>query len=377
LEASAIKKSIDNLELSLNSLKTMKDFVSLFDSINLRILSTDSLAKSVVNHMQRIIYQYAMELGQAKSTKDDKPDFVPKNYFISVYNIDDPLGNRLVNKNEKLTPEKLEKINNAGVDVKELYVYKPGASEKTVIDKRYISELMDAIKKYKVSLNESLKNKNQMKQSEKLDNLIKKIIKEELEETLTVVSKDGTVAGIENTSDKIQAQKELRAKRAVKFLEPGKTQEGSEEEKAANTEIMENEVKASDIAGQVSEIVDKLKTMAEGGKDPRKEKLAAKAVKQMESAKAALEALTAHEMMLEEKDQAEQEKKAEKHKKNIEKIFKGIVKDENIVNRLKEKLSAKDIAALTKKLSDKGKELDEEKLARIVLNRSLQEGWTK
>ena len=371
MEASAIKKSIDNLELSLNSLKTMKDFVSLFDSINLRILSTDSLAKSVVNHMQRIIYQYAMELGQAKSTKDDKPDFVPKNYFISVYNIDDPLGNRLVNKNEKLTPEKLEKINNAGVDVKELYVYKPGASEKTVIDKRYISELMDAIKKYKVSLNESLKNKNQMKQSEKLDNLIKKIIKEELEEADTAFI---------SYKDPKKAQKRKAAVTAgVSVIEDDPTDPSSEKLKPVGEaeEVLENELKASDIAGQVAEIVEKLKAMSEAKEDPRKQKLAIKAVKQMESAKAALEALTAHETMLEEKDQAEQEKKAEKHKKNIEKIFKGIVKDENIVNRLKEKLSAKDIAALTKKLSDKGKELDEEKLARIVLNRSLQEGWTK
>jgi hypothetical protein len=114
--------------------------------------------------------------------------------------------------------------------------------------------------------------------------------------------------------------------------------------------------------------------MAEG-EDPKKGKHAAKVMKYMESAKAALEALTAHETMLEEKDQAEQEKKAEKHKKNIEKIFKSIVKDENIVNRLKDKLTPKDIAALSKKLGEKGKELDEEKLARIVLDHSLKEGW--
>jgi hypothetical protein len=138
---------------------------------------------------------------------------------------------------------------------------------------------------------------------------------------------------------------------------------------------MEQQPTGTEIAGQVAEIVEKLKAMSEGSEDPKKQKLAAKAMKQMESAKAALEALTSHETMLEEKDQAEQEKKAEKHKKGVEKIFKGIVKDENIVNKLKDKLSTKDIAALSKKLGEKGKELDEEKLARIVLNRSLKEGW--
>lgn len=204
--------------------------------------------------------------------------------------------------------------------------------------------------------------------------LIKQGRKSGLEEKLTVASADGKVSGVKNAQAKKDAEAELVKGRAVNFIEPGKTQEASEEE--MQEPDMEQKPKASEIAGQLAEIMEKLKSMAEG-EDPKKGKHAAKVMKYMESAKAALEALTAHETMLEEKDQAEQEKKAEKHKKNIEKIFKGIVKDENIVNRLKDKLSPKDIAALSKKLGEKGKELDEEKLARIVLNRSLKEGWVK
>jgi hypothetical protein len=203
--------------------------------------------------------------------------------------------------------------------------------------------------------------------------LIKQGRKSGLEEKLTVASADGNVSGVKDAKAKKDAEAELVRGRAVKFITPGKTQEASEEE-MQEPEQMEQKPKASEIAGQLAEIMEKLKSMAEG-EDPKKGKHAAKVMKYMESAKAALEALTAHETMLEEKDQAEQEKKAEKHKKNIEKIFKGIVKDENIVNRLKDKLSPKDIAALSKKLGEKGKELDEEKLARIVLNRSLKEGW--
>jgi hypothetical protein len=167
-------------------------------------------------------------------------------------------------------------------------------------------------------------------------------------------------------------RKDMRTRKAGETVT---TKKAGLEENDTKEPDMEQQPTGTEIAGQVAEIVEKLKSMSEGGKDPKKQKLAVRAMKQMESAKAALEALTAHETMLEEKDQVEQEKKASKHRDRIEKIFKGIVKDENIVNRLKDKLSTKDIAALSKKLGEKGKELDEEKLARIVLNRSLKEGW--
>ena len=196
-------------------------------------------------------------------------------------------------------------------------------------------------------------------------------IKEELDEKVFAGQKAISKLVSDEDYKKLDSQSQ---KSTVDALKKGGSATLENEEEMTQPD-MEQKPKASEIAGQVAEIMEKLKSMAEG-EDPKKGKHAARVMKYMESAKAALEALTAHETMLEEKDQADQEKKAEKHRKNIEKIFKGIVKDENIVNRLKEKLSAEDIVTLTKKLKDKGKELDEERLARIVLNRSLQEGWS-
>ena len=208
-----------------------------------------------------------------------------------------------------------------------------------------------------------------MKQIQKLDNLIKKIIKEELDErdTMFISSKD-------------PKKGEMRKKAAtagISVIEDDPTDPSSDKlkEKSEDTEVLENEVKASDIAGQVSEIVDKLKTMAEAKEDPKKQKLAAKAMKQMESAKAALEALTAHEMMLEEKAQAEEEKEAEKHVKGFKKHLTKLVKEPAAVEKIASKMDAKKMAELKKKI--KSGELDEEKLARVMLQHSLKEGWIK
>jgi len=214
-----------------------------------------------------------------------------------------------------------------------------------------------------------------MKQTEKLDNLIVKIIKEELDEKrISLVTKDGTEKGL--TPEQIAALKNTKTGDSVSYIKQGSTMQQENEKEMQDTQL-ESMPTGTEIAGQVAEIVEKLKAMSEGSDDPKKRKLAEKIVKQMQSAKAALEALTAHEVMLEEKDQAEQTKKAEKHRKNIERIFKGIVKDENIVNRLVAKLGIEDIVTLKKRLSTKGTELDEEALARTMLNLSLKEGWGK
>lgn len=209
-----------------------------------------------------------------------------------------------------------------------------------------------------------------MSQIQKLDSLIVKIIKEELDEKR--YAGPNAVRALKSDAEYKKLNPLTQRDAEIDLKKGGSVTLENEEE----MQDMEQKPKASEIAGQLAEIMEKLKSMAEG-EDPKKAKHAAKVMKYMESAKAALEALTAHEVMLEEKDQEKQTKAAEKHRDRIEKIFKSIVKDENIVNRLKDKLSAEDIVTLTKKLKDKGKDLDEEKLARIVLNRSLQEGWVK
>jgi len=219
-----------------------------------------------------------------------------------------------------------------------------------------------------------------MKQTEKLDSLIKKIIKEELEERKTIYpSKTGSIGGIVDTKDREQAKTDLRTGKSVQLVKPEEIpslkEKESEEEKIADTEIMENEVKASDLAGQVSEMIDKLKTMSEGGDDVKKQKLAVKAMKQMESAKAALHTLAAHEVMLEEKQQAEEEKEAEKHVGKFKKALTKLVKEPAAVEKISAKMDAKKMAELKKKI--KSGELDEEKLAKVMLQHSLKEGWIK
>jgi anti-sigma28 factor (negative regulator of flagellin synthesis) len=207
-----------------------------------------------------------------------------------------------------------------------------------------------------------------MKQIQKLDNLIVKILKEELDEReLRFKTTDGTSATA--TPQQVAREKSLKPGEVITYTKE------SEKEDKPDSKVLENEVKASDIAGQVSEIVDKLKTMAEAKDDPKKQKLAVRAVKQMESVKAALEALTAHEMMLEEKKQAEEEKNAEKHVKGFKKHLTKLVKEPAAVEKIASKMDAKKMAELKKKI--KSGELDEEKLARVMLQTSLKEGWIK
>lgn len=209
-----------------------------------------------------------------------------------------------------------------------------------------------------------------MKQTQKLDALISKIIKEELEE-LTVPSKDGKLSGVADAEAKQKAQKELMKGKAVDFVDPTKMKEEEMQEPE-----MEQMPKASEIAGQVAEIMEKLKSMGEG-EDPKKGKHAAKVMKYMESAKAALEALTAHETMLEEKDQAAKEKDAQGHLKAIEKHLGKIVKDKDAVGKMMKKMPVEKVIAMKQQLQSKEKELDEEKLAKVMFNKSLKEGWVK
>jgi hypothetical protein len=160
---------------------------------------------------------------------------------------------------------------------------------------------------------------------------------------------------------------------------PGDTftiaQAGKVQENETQEPVMEQEPTGTDIAGQVAEIVEKLKIMSEGSEDPKKQKHAAKVMKYMESAKAALEALTAHETMLEEKQREDEEKEGQKHVDKFKKHLTKLVKDPVAVEKIASKLDAKKIADLKKKMNRP--ELDEEKLARVMLSRSLKEGWVK
>lgn len=212
-----------------------------------------------------------------------------------------------------------------------------------------------------------------MKQTQKLDALISRIIKEELEESDYMFL---------NKNDPKKMQRKAAASKAGMAVveddpnDPSSTKlQTSEAEEMQEPQDMQQQPTGTEIAGQVAEIVEKLKVMSEGSEDPKKQKLAAKAMKQMESAKAALEALTAHETMLEEKQREDEEKEGQKHVDKFKKHLTKLVKDPVAVEKISSKLDAKKIADLKKKMNRP--ELDEEKLARVMLSRSLKEGWIK
>jgi len=139
-----------------------------------------------------------------------------------------------------------------------------------------------------------------------------------------------------------------------------------------NEEAMDQQPTGTDIAGQVAEIVEKLKIMAEGGNDPKKQRLAEKVMKYMESAKAALEALTGHEAMLEEKDHKSKQDDATKQLRGVRKQIDKILKDKKMADRVMEKMSVQKMMELKSKAK---KDIDEAGLARVMVNNSLREAW--
>ena len=219
-----------------------------------------------------------------------------------------------------------------------------------------------------------------MSQKQKLEELIKKIIKEELDEKKTIyVSRTGNVGGIADPKDRDQVRRELQMGKAVEIIKPEDVptlkEKESEEEKVANTEVLESMPTGTEIAGKISEILDALAKISEGGKDDKHKKHAAKVMKYMEGVKKAIEALTAHEMVLEEKEKEAQEKDGQKHLKAIEKHLGKLIKDKDSIQKIMKKMPVEKVLDMKKKLVDK--ELDEEKLAKVMLKHSLKEAQEK
>lgn len=221
-----------------------------------------------------------------------------------------------------------------------------------------------------------------MKQTQKLEALISRILKEELEakikeEEREYVTTDGTAKTA--TSQQKQAIAKAKAGDTIKYRKAGMgttsttqgtLEEESEEMEVADTEVLENAPKASDLAGKLAEMMESLKTMSEAEGDAKKQKLAAKAMKSMEAVKSQLEALSAHEMMLEEKEKEADNKDGEKHLKAIEKHLGKLIKDKDAVSKIMKKMPVEKVVQMKKQA---GAELDEEKVAKAMLKHSLKE----
>lgn len=205
-----------------------------------------------------------------------------------------------------------------------------------------------------------------MTQIEKLNNLIKKVLKEELEEVdKMVVQKNDPKKGM-----KIKAAQTA----GVTVVDDDPTDSSSERLKL-ETEMDSTETPLShDLAGKIAEVIDGLKAITESPKDKKHAKYAEKVMKHIGAAQAALEALTGHESILEEKDAAQAEKDAEGHLKGIRKHMSKVIKDKETLDRIMNKMPVGKAMELKKAA---GGELDEEKVAKAMLKYVIKEGLVK
>jgi len=131
---------------------------------------------------------------------------------------------------------------------------------------------------------------------------------------------------------------------------------------------------ATDIAGKIAEMIDNLSKISEASADLKVQKIAGKAASQLEAAKSTLESLTAHEVMLNEKEHEKYVKNASKKRKTIERYLSKSVKMPEIVEKLMKRMPDEKIAEMLKKSNG---ELDEKKLANAMMKVALRESYIK
>lgn len=205
-----------------------------------------------------------------------------------------------------------------------------------------------------------------MTQIEKLNNLIKKVLKEELEEAGDKM--------IVPTNDPKKMDK-LKAAKAAGVTAVVDDPADPASDKLKETEVDSTETPLShDLAGKIAEVIDGLKAITESPKDKKHAKYAEKVMKHVGAAQAALEALTGHEGLLEEKDAAQAEKDAEGHLKGIRKHMSKVIKDKETLDRIMNKMPVGKAMELKKAA---GGELDEEKVAKAMLKYVIKEGLVK
>lgn len=241
-----------------------------------------------------------------------------------------------------------------------------------------------------------------MKESQKLDNLIRKILKEEMskyeesssssatmDEDDVMITPDGT----EKTATTSQKAAALKAKpgERIDYRRPGQMEEGdghepisvkaksklpqpdgnaiSEEEKE-NPELHPTPT-SYDLMGKYKEIAEDLEAIKKNPKSPKHARHAENALRHMGRVKNALEALSDHERMMEEKEQQTKQKDAGKHLKAIEKHLGKVIKDPKMVQKMMKKVPIEKAIQLKDKM---GGQMDEEKIARALLKHSIKEG---
>jgi hypothetical protein len=240
-------------------------------------------------------------------------------------------------------------------------------------------------------LEDLYENKKNMKQSQ-LDNLIKRIIKEEMSRSKSEESSESskmdedkveyTQDGTAKTATSAQKQDAMKAKagETVSYKKPGQMQEEDEntQEHDEYTQDIDHEDKdgeQDDLAARsLAEAAGQMKGICEAPKDAKHAKHAGKVLKHIEAANEALGHLRGHEKMLEAKQNEIDQKEGGKHLKAIEKHLGKVVKDKDAVGKMMKKMPIEKVLALKQA---KGGELDEEKVAKALLKHVIKEGHFK
>lgn len=219
-----------------------------------------------------------------------------------------------------------------------------------------------------------------MSQIKKLDQLIKKIIAEETskqvsEQDTIFVTQDGTAKTA--TSAQKNRIKNIQRKpgATVNYVKAGtsttdtsSTMEEGEEEQIEYTESP----KAKDIMQELSSVMEQLSGLAESNLDEKYKKNVAKVQKYLETAKAYLDNIEEYQKVLDTKNVELSNKQASKTSKVLERSLSRLIKDEGVVSKIMKKIPTNKIVELK---SAYKKELDEQKLAKALLNLSLKEGY--
>ena len=226
-----------------------------------------------------------------------------------------------------------------------------------------------------------------MKKSE-LASLIHQVIKEELEKEDVEISKSDpqlaqkkkaalaknqtvNIVDPNNPDDQMDERKDDSKEKELKEPKSKKGEPKDDKEKKEPIHDEDQKPCTSCMAGKLAEIMDGFKHLAEAAKDAKHKRLAERLILKLEAANTALEALTAHENVLEEKETVGKEKNASKHIAAVEKELRKKVKDDEVVKKVLDKYP---ISKAVKVLDKMGEKATSEVVANTILKRALKEG---
>jgi len=211
-----------------------------------------------------------------------------------------------------------------------------------------------------------------MSQVKILETIINKVIAEELSDIIsekdgesTFITPDGTKRTL--TSNQKRKLSTMEPGSSVSYQKAGSTNESQKEGVDQTDKELPRTTKISDT---ISKIVEVLKKMSESSKDQKYVKHSEKVMRHMEAAKSYLSELETHQKAIEDKKNELNEKSANKKLGSIQKKLSRYIKDEAAVSKIMKKMP---VAKLLELQNASEKELDEERIAKAMLNLSLNE----